>query len=250
MRGTMSSGGKAPLTLIGTVHRDRDGERRLAALLEALQPQIMTLEMSEVSLRSRQLHTTSRLQRLTHILAQLAAESGTTVAALNSLPAVIGIRTLIDYPFEYRAAAAYAARHSIPLELIDAPEVARDKLRRIDRELLTRRNLRVLTTIKEQGPDGHQEGYGLARRILSGSAPAALRQAFLAGRRGEEGVGPRDRRMAVAIRQQIARHPGGHLVHIGGWVHLVEDESGETLFSLLSDLAPRRRLLDSTLTPD
>lgn len=246
MRGAI----KAPLTLIGTVHRDRDGEGRLAALLETLQPQIMTLEMSPVSLRSRQLHTTSRLQRLTHILAQLAAESGTTVTALNNLPAIAGIRALIDYPFEYRAAAAHAARHAIPLELIDAPGVARNKLRHIDRELLTRRNLRVLTTISEQEPPGHQEGYSLARNILSGSAPAALRQAFLAGRRGEEGVGPRDRRMAAAIRQQIARYPQGHLVHIGGWVHLIEDEWGETLFSLLSDLAPRRLLLDSALTPD
>jgi hypothetical protein len=222
---------------------------RLAALLEALQPQIMTLEMSTVSLRSRQLHKTSRLQRLTHILAQLAAESGTSVAALNNLPAIAGIRALIDYPFEYRAAAAYAARHAIPLELIDAPGVARDKLRRVDRELLTRRNLRVLTTITRLETPGGQEGYGLARSILCGSAPAALRHAFLAGRRGEEGIGPRDRRMAEAIRQHISRFPRGHLVHIGGWVHLIEDEAGETLFSLLSDLAPQRLLLDSALAP-
>jgi hypothetical protein len=71
----------------------------------------------------------------------------------------------------------------------------------------------------------------------------AVRQAFLEGRRGEEGIGPRDRWMAAQIRRLLAPRRGAHLVHVGGWVHLVEDAQGETLYTLLADLAPQRLLL-------
>jgi hypothetical protein len=71
----------------------------------------------------------------------------------------------------------------------------------------------------------------------------AIRQAFLAGRRGEEGIGRRDRHMAGEIRRLLAARPG-RLVHIGGWVHLVADREGETLYSRLEELSPERLILD------
>jgi hypothetical protein len=75
------------------------------------------------------------------------------------------------------------------------------------------------------------------------SPDARTRSAFLQGCRGEEGIGPRDRHLAAKIRALVQSQPG-QLVHIGGWVHLLDDPSGETLYSLLGDLQPRRLLLD------
>jgi hypothetical protein len=49
--------------------------------------------------------------------------------------------------------------------------------------------------------------------------------------------------MAKQIRHLLAERQGSHLVHIGGWVHLIEDERGETLYGLLRDLNPVRELL-------
>jgi hypothetical protein len=79
--------------------------------------------------------------------------------------------------------------------------------------------------------------------MITHDSGEAMRQAFLEGRRGDEGIGPRDRWMAAQIRRLLAARCGGHLVHVGGWVHLVEDARGETLYSLLADLAPQRLLL-------
>jgi hypothetical protein len=159
---------------------------------------------------------------------------------LAAHPEVAGIRTLLALPFEYQAATAYAAATGIPLALLDSSLVSARKLRRAEQELITPENLRPLVNLPASPP---AEAAAVARRLVLGRPGAAVRQAFLQVRRGPEGVGPRDRRMASAIRHLLAAHSGTHLLHVGGWVHLVEDEGGETLYSLLRDLEPERVLL-------
>jgi pheromone shutdown protein TraB len=231
------------VTLIGTVHRDPRGEQKLRLLLERLRPDLLTLEMSEKALAYRQGEARHQLLRLDRILARLAAERGREAGELQSRGAIADIRTLLALPFEYRAAAAYAEAAGIPLRLIDLSEISTAKLRRVEADLITYRNVRVLVDLPEGSERSPAEGYGTARSLTLGGAGEAVRQAFLQGRRGEEGIGPRDRHMEQEIRRLLAAR-AGRLVHVGGWVHLVEDGRGETLFSRLADLEPQRLLLE------
>lgn len=231
------------LTLIGTVHRDPRGAERLLNLLRRLHPDLLTLEMSEKGLAYRQGEGRRQLRRLDRILARLAGELLTEPATLQAHPAVADIRTLLALPFEYQAAAAFAAEATVPLQLIDRSDVSAAKLQRVEAELITYRNLKVLVSLPAGAEKSDVEGYGRAHAMITRDPGEAVRQAFLEGRRGEEGIGPRDRWMAGEIRRLLAARRGVHLVHVGGWVHLIEDARGETLFSLLADLAPQRFLL-------
>lgn len=233
----------ATLTLIGTVHRDSRGEGRLKQLLERLAPGQLTLEMSPWALHYRQNHSRIQLLRLERILERLSADLGLAPSSLRERPAIAGIRRLLELPFEYRAAAAHAARERIPLSLVDLSEISAIKLKKVESDLITYRNIKVLINLSEEDERG-DESYQLARALVLEEPPESFRRSFLEGRRGKEGIGDRDRNMAREIRRLLEARPGGRLVHIGGWVHLVEDDGGETLYSLLRDLEPRRLLLD------
>ncbi len=231
------------LTLIGTVHRDPRGAERLLSLLRRLRPDLITLEMSEKAFTYRQRESRRLLQRLDHILVRLAGELQVEPEKLQAHPAVADIRTLLALPFEYQAAAAFAAEATASLHLIDRSDVSAAKLHRVESELITYRNLRILTKLPAGAEKSDYEGYNRAHAMILRHPEEAVRQSFLDGRRGDEGIGPRDRWMANEIRRLLAAQRGAHLVHVGGWVHLVEDTQGETLYSLLADLAPQRLLL-------
>jgi hypothetical protein len=125
---------------------------------------------------------------------------------------------------------------------IDLPEISVRKLRLVETELVTYRNLEILVRLVGDSRTA-DEGYGMARALLQADSLKPVVHDFLARRRGDEGIGRRDERMAGEIRRRLGRRPGVRLVHIGGWVHLIDDPLGETLFSRLADLQPDRRLL-------
>ncbi len=231
------------ITLVGTVHRDPLGAERLRPLLQRLQPGLLTVEMSETAFAYRQMEARRQSLRLEKLLDQLAAESGRSRQELDRHGAIADIRTLLALPFEYREAAVYAAQAAIPLQLIDLCEVSARKLKKVESDLITYRNLRILIELPPQAERSPDEGYQAARAMVTASPGETVRRSFLERRRGEEGIGPRDRWMAQKIRHLLDACPGRHLVHIGGWVHLVEDDRGETLYSLLADLHPERVLL-------
>jgi len=232
-----------PLFLVGTVHRDPAGGGKLRRLLTEIAPNILTLEMSSLAARYRRDHGRVLLVRLERILDRLADELGRDRNEIASQPAVAEIRALLAYPFEYETAAVYAQEKGIPLSLIDLPDVSAIKLRRVEKELITYRNIKILLDVDRKPQTSGVEGYAQAATLLSGSGRIEIRQAFLDRRRGREGVGPRDRAMADEIRKRIALSPSARLVHIGGWVHLLDDERKETLYSLLEDMNPSRMLL-------
>jgi hypothetical protein len=209
-----------------------------------LRPLEITLEMSPLALRYRRIHGQSRLLRLERILDRLAAELGRERQELRNLPAIEEIRGLLALPFEYQAASEYAEEAGIPLCLIDLSEISAIKLKKVESDLITYPNIRVLVNLPETDRPPPAENSGIARALVLTDPGEAVRRDFLKKRRGMEGVGSRDRHMAEEIRHRLSARPERHLVHIGGWVHLVEDDQGETLYSRLMDLAPRRILLE------
>jgi hypothetical protein len=231
------------LTLIGTVHRDPHGRKRLTALLEKLQPELLTLEMSPFALQYRQTRGQPQRMRLERILQRLARETGCSLRRLQSHPAVRDIYSLLALPYEYQAARCFANRAGIALELLDDSKISSRKLERVESELITLRNLKILTSLPGAESLPQPESYATAQNLLGDPAAADVCRTFLNQRRGREGVGPRDLVMAERIRRLLEQTSARHLAHIGGWVHLLDDPLGETLFSRLADLAPCRRLL-------
>ncbi len=234
-----------PIILLGTVHRHPQGPSLLAAALVRLAPTILSLEMSPYARAFRRTRGRGLAARLEAIVTELAREQGVPREALAGHRALVAIRDLLALPFEYRVSAAYAARRGIALHLSDDSAVSRTKLALVERELITPDNLRALLALPAD--ETPREGYASARRLLRDDVPRELRQAFLAGRRGAEGIGPRDRRMAAVLRALCRSGSGQTVLHIGGWVHLIEDEQGETLYSLVRDLGPQRRLLEGVI---
>jgi len=240
----MPSSGR--LYLAGSVHRDPRGEERLTRMLQRLRPALVTVEMSPYAYEYRSLQARPQLLRLERILERLATELGRPAADLAGHPAIADIRDLLALPFEYRAARTYADACGAALELVDLSEISAPKLRQVESGLITYQNLKVLVRQPTEVLDSGNEGYTSARQLLDEDAPLSLRRSFLAGRRGKEGIGPRDATMANRIGALLHQWPERRLVHIGGWVHLVDDPEGETLFTRLREWRPRRILLDES----
>lgn len=230
------------LTLIGTLHGDPRGEEGLLALLEQLEPGALTVEVCPELVVYRQ-QTGILLQRkLEMILDRLAVHIATPRTSLTTHPSILAIQEIFDLPFEFRAAKRYAQHHHIPLNCIDCSAISMDKLLKVEHELISFRHLKRIVTHPQPASPPKVQNPELARQLLS-AAPPWQRKAFLDSCRGAEGIGPRDLHLEERIRQLHAAH-SGVLVHIGGWVHLVDDPQGETLYSRLADLSPQRILLD------
>lgn len=213
----------------------------MAALLKQLQPARLTVEISPSVVAYRQTHGVLLLRKLGMIVDRLLRQSAPS-SLLADHPGIVAIRNLLGLPYEFRVACAYAEEQGIEVQAIDQSDSSLAKLRPVEERLISLQHLKRIAASPGAAPPDNAHRYELARQLLA-SPDARLRSAFLQGCRGEEGIGPRDRHLAAKIRS-LAQSQPGHLVHIGGWVHLLDDPGGETLYSLLSDLQPRRLLLD------
>ena len=230
------------ITLIGTVHHDPRSAAPLADLLAQLQPDRLTVEIAPEVVLYRQTHGVLLLRKLGMIVERLTG-APTVAPPLAEHHGIKTIRTLLGLPYEFRVARSYARQRGIEVQAIDRSDSSLAKLRPVEEHLISLRHLKKIISSPKAAPaDNPARRYELARQLLA-SPDDKLRSAFLHGCRGEEGIGPRDRHLAEKIRSLGKNHPG-HLVHIGGWVHLLDDPAGETLYSLLADLQPRRILLN------
>jgi hypothetical protein len=217
------------LILVGTVHGDPRGYARAGKLLEYLQPDLVTVEISPFSLRYRQRHGPGWQGQLARALTELPPGAAGHLA-LRRLAAQV------DLPFEVCAARDYSRRFGVPWRPLDLGAPARRHLPRYGPELLSPANLEALLTT----PDG----------LLTEYVGAEFRRARLALGRGP-------RRPFPSVSQEIVRREGAlarrlrrlapryrRLVHLGGWEHLLAWQDSPGLWRDLADLAPRRLLLD------
>ena len=223
------------------MHHDPRSAAPLAELLGQLHPDQLTVEISPDVVDYRQTHGVLLLRKLGMILKRLVGPSSQQ-PSLYKHPAIVTIRNLLGLPYEFHVACTYAEEKGIELHAIDQADLSLAKLRPVEERLITLQHLRAIASSPWGSPPSYVRNYELARQLLS-APDAGMRASFLNGCRGEEGIGPRDQHLAEKIRALVQDHPG-HLVHIGGWVHLIEDPRNETLYSLLGDLNPQRILLD------
>lgn len=223
------------LILVGVVHRDPEGGRHLSQLLQEIRPQAVGLELSPLGLLWREAKGRELLGKLEELLKEFPAPA-------RAHPELKLIAEALRFPFEYLAGVEYTSSQRIPLHLTDLNWISREELPRYENEVLTRENLAALLSM---GPISLEEkfeaAYAKASRCLN-SGCSLQEVGIRAPWRGKKGL-LRELFLACRVRRLADRY---HVfVHVGGWVHLVEDPPGFSLASLLRDLQPKRILLRS-----
>ncbi|MFB0506222.1 MAG: hypothetical protein ACETWT_05795 [Thermodesulfobacteriota bacterium] len=235
------------LTLVGTIHRDPNGLSRLTETLERESPDIITLEMSEYGVGFRERtgpHLKGKLFEILRGLHQKSVQKEKRKLGRPKNPSEIGaIRAILhtlDLPFEFKAVKAYCERARISFRCIDLSKYSRDKLKRLQKEMIIEENVRKILAFAPMDP--HEElrkQRTLARRLISRDADHLFIEAFLNGKMGD-GIANRDRYMSVRIKDILKSQ--GKTLHVGGWEHLLDDPGGKTLYGLLKGLRPQRIL--------
>jgi hypothetical protein len=219
------------LILIGTVHGDPRGYGRVTRLLAHLKPDIVTVEISPFSLRYRLKHGPAWQRQLTQVLSQMPKAAARHLA-IQRLAAQVAL------PFEVKAARDYHRGTGAPWRPLDLGGLARRHLPRYGPEFLTLANLRALLatddgTLEEfVAAEFNRARLALARsprRLPTSGSPEILRRELFLARR---------------LRTLISRYR--RVVHLGGWEHLVDWQDEPGLWRDLTDLQPRRLLLDET----
>lgn len=133
------------LILLGTVHNDPQGFKRLREFLEREKPDCILVELSPYALRYRLRHQRYLHKTLTRNLRSAAAESNVPLIEAFQHPEVAAIRRQISLPMEYRAAASYAQTGLSGVFPVDYSLFSRKWIATWP-ELLSPRNLCILLT--------------------------------------------------------------------------------------------------------
>jgi hypothetical protein len=226
----MMTPGEIPsLILVGTVHGDPQGYDRARRLLRHLAPDLITVEVSQFSVRYRLRHQGRWLRLLQQALAELPSGAGRHLA-IRRLAAQVAL------PFEVKAARDYSRLRGVPWRPVDLGAPARRHLPRYEPELLHPANLRTLLTtddgsLEEQVAAAYRRARGAyrqpPRRLFTQGSPETLR-----------------REKFLARRLQRLASRTHRVVHLGGWEHLVGWPDSPSLWQGLAALQPLRLLLD------
>ncbi len=253
------------LILIGTVHRDPEGFSKLEHLLEKLQPEVVTIEISPVSLAWRRDKGAALKKKLKLIVHEIGVALGQDALELQKHPAVEAIFRMLDVPFEYLAALKYTRKTSAPLIMLDDPDAAGKRLALWETELLTRSNIENLL-LEDQPSWQEQVGQTLrsASKILGNDADPEKNheESYIESKNVapslEVGVEiemisrelnlERESYMAEKIERLVEKHPQFKVCHIGGWEHLIVSREYPFLASSLEGYKPVRFLLDRNLS--
>ncbi len=229
----------ADIVLVGTVHRDPHGHHKLLSLLHREDPEYITLEMSPYAVEFRKKKRVALTKKVCDMVGELGRE-GLAVPYPDpfSHPTIGNVLTLVDFPYEYLTASFFSKSRHIPFECIDKSYFSKKRLSKLERELITKENLRALIRWDpEEFKGGVDREYTMATLAFKSGQMTIDRSS------NHQELVTRDRYMAKRIRKLLRSLNLRKLVHIGGWEHLVDAEKRETLFTLLSDLHPQRVLL-------
>ncbi|MEW6263432.1 MAG: hypothetical protein AB1641_10180 [Thermodesulfobacteriota bacterium] len=264
------------LILLGTVHRDPDGKKRLLRFLEEIDPTAISLEVSPASITLRRQWSHDWLALFRHRLAEISRNTGQKRRQILAGHGLHGVFEYLRLPYEYRASLAHARRRDRPVFLLDDSRLAESYLSRVEREILGKDNLTLLAKERRERTLAEEVAaeYVKASRLVlnQNAAPSSL-----------EGL-PRDQEHWTAREESLARklrllHQGlvkragqrisgkelsagliiaadavAHMpettflrpdlthLYIGGWEHLIEDEAGHSLYCRLKDIGPERML--------
>jgi hypothetical protein len=217
------------LILIGTVHGDPRGYERAWALLNHLEPDMVTVEISPFSLRYRLRHGPGWQRQLIRALAELP-DGVAQHLAIQRLTAQVAL------PYEARAARDFSRSRQVPWRPLDLGFLSRRHLPRYGTELLSPANLKALLGT----PDGDLKEYVAAEFRRARLAVSRAPRRLFTG--GDSEAERREGFLARRLRRLACRY--GRVAHLGGWGHLVPWPDSPNLWRLVADLTPGRLFLD------
>jgi len=193
------------LIMLGTIHRDREGADALRRVIDALAPEILTLEFSSYGMMFRRTHG-ERLRKKVDVLVHEMRDTGEQV----SLQALDLLYDYIDLPYEYAVTSRYADRVGIPLLLLDAGVFSYVKLQEMD-ALLRPDNIRTWFKTSNGADDALRKEMVFARLFFEkGVKVFSYSDEMLV----------RDRHVTHRLALLMRQHRMKRLLHVCGWQHL------------------------------
>ena len=223
-----------PLLMVGTVHRDPGGRRKLLGLLRREQPSAISVEISPYARFFRARKAAGFRAILRENLRRIHREEGISWQGLLSHGAIQGIFLLLKEPYEWQAARAYAEETGSRVQDIDLSEFSEERLSHLS-ETVSGENIHALLSLSFPALTEQVKGHYDRARFLFSHPPSV----WVKSRETQE----RESIMAERIRSLVFQAEGNKVVHVGGWEHLLEFTGESSLYGLLKDLRPRRILL-------
>lgn len=221
------------LVLVGTVHGDLLGPRRLNRLLSRLRPDVLTVEGSEKGIQIFKENYESDLKRTIEWAREKSSKFASLLEGLDHTDG-----------YECDIPRAYAEENNIPFHPIDDPaqfSALRDSTWSGLKDFCSKIPDFQFDFVNEQSIlNGHGQFYALTQRAIDGDRSA--NEILLSQTRGTY-VGSRDEYMETHLRRIAGDHPDSRIVHVGGCLHILDDPKGMTLYSRIADLKPKRVVL-------
>lgn len=191
--------------MLGIIHRDRRNDELLGKWIDALTPEVITLELSPYGLAFRQAMGKAYRRRIDDIVRSLEGEGHPCLSG-----EVEDLYAYVDVPREFTIADEYCRRSGARLYPVDMDLFSWMKLREID-ELINRTNVEKSVAFRAR------EGRG-AENVL---ASLYFRSGVSAFSYTDE-MALRDGFMCRGIGALTKRFSGKRFLHIGGWRHLTD----------------------------
>ena len=242
--GVMTMGGRElqerELILVGTVHRDPDGFKKLAGVLARERPGAVAVEASPYGLLFRCREGRRLRRRLERRLRRWAKARGRAWQSWGQLHA---IDLQLALPFEYRAALRYCRDTGAPLSLLDLSSWSREAIQTQWTQMVSPENLSLISA---EPPEALRivvrRDYEMAARLLQEEAQSLV-AAFLGPCTEDACWKEREALLAARVAELFGGMQVGRLVYVGGWQHLVGSRGCGTLYERLEHLRPKRVLL-------
>ncbi|MBU4502848.1 MAG: hypothetical protein KKA79_09710 [Nanoarchaeota archaeon] len=202
------------VTLIGTMHNDLKGRERLEKLLNHLTPDVLTLEGSDEMEEAN--------KDVKSELAQVLVEKGIT--EINDIETFIEVTGISGY--EWDVCKAYSKDNNMPLYKVECPgaeEFVKDsaadalyQMRAMSAEEVQQRLIKFKNFKKSRFRRHFVDMVAYNEFLLKGRNK--LMDKYL--------IGERDEHMYEEIKEIAEnKHPGKHIVHVGGAQHTVQKPS-------------------------
>lgn len=236
------------LQLLGTLHCDPEGYRKLSRFLHDHRPDLILVELSPYGLLYRKRHGAALLRTLRENLTWAASHAGVPASQANRHSEIVAIRRQLAIPFEYRASMKFASRCGSTLKLVDASPFSR-KMIESWQDLISRENLLQLLSLPPRRPD-MERSYTQALQLIRGESPEHFSAARFVGRMQEARFWEeRERGLAQAVIRELRTHRPLRPLYVGGWQHLAPGAGFPSLRDLLGIPGSSCRVLSPRTLP-
>ncbi len=216
------------LVMVGTIHLYEEAREKLRSILEELRPAIITVEISRFSIEFRENSRRIWTERFNLALSRIGVK--------QPLPPVLELlRRQISMPYEWTVSEEYGGRYGVRVVPIDTSALSRRELPSWERQFLNENNLWTLlkSSDLEDLEEGHfgplkMQAITLMKDGMRHDTPAPIHPLSWLG-------DPFWQERERVLSKRLARIASicHRVVHVGGWMHCVEDSPWPTLVDLL-----------------